>query len=197
MRTRTAKLYDWATEKAASDRAPFWLGLLFSLELFLLVPLDAVLMFFCLQKRSRIPLYVLIATAASVFTGVVGYLLGHFLWDVIGGWIVPHVIAPTTFERVASHLQTYESWAVIIGTLLPFPMKAISIVSGVFHLNLLDFIMCVAIGRLARFALVGGIIAAFGEKVKLFLDRHFHRIFLIIGAKTALAFALFWALANG
>ena len=49
----TTKLYHWAIQKASSTKAPLWLALLFALELVLFVPLDAILMFFCLQKRSN------------------------------------------------------------------------------------------------------------------------------------------------
>src|SRR5690348_13325392 len=77
------KLYSWAIQKAASPKAPLWIGLLFFLELFLFIPLDAILMFFCLQNRSRIFLYAGIATIASLCSGLIGYLFGHFLWDMI------------------------------------------------------------------------------------------------------------------
>src|SRR6187431_3120562 len=76
-------LYSWALQKATSPKAPLWIGLLFALELFLFIPLDAILMFFCLQNRSRIFLYASIATIASLVSGLIGYFLGHFLWDLI------------------------------------------------------------------------------------------------------------------
>src|SRR3990167_11175599 len=99
MKKHSAKLYNWAIDKASSEKAPLWLGLLFSMEIFLLIPLDAVMMFFCLQKRSNIFLYIMIATLASVFSGVIGYLFGHFLWDLVGNWVVPHLISISSFER--------------------------------------------------------------------------------------------------
>ena len=94
----TTKLYNWAIQKASSEKATYWLAFLFLLELFLFIPLDAVLMFFCLQKRTKILLYVAIATIASTISGLVGYLMGHFLWDLIGGWVVPHFISTGTFD---------------------------------------------------------------------------------------------------
>lgn len=196
MKKSTTKLYNWAIQKASSTRAPFWLALLFGLELALFIPLDAVLMFFCLQKRNNIFLYVMIATIASTISGLIGYLLGHFLWDLIGGWVVPHLIATATFDRLSSHFQLYENWAVFFGALLPFPLKALSLTAGVFHLGILPFITYLASARLLRFALVGGAMAIWGEKVKIFVDRHFHRIFMVIGAKIAVAILFFWVLAR-
>ncbi len=196
MKDSTTKLYNWAIQKASSTKAPFWLGLLFALELILLIPLDAVMMFFCLQRRSHIFLYILIATIASTISGAVGYMLGHFLWDLIGNWVIPHVLSAATFERLSGHLIQYENWAVFFGSLLPFPLKALSLTAGVFKLGIVPFVTCLAAARLLRFSLVGALMAMWGEKVKLFVDRHFHRIFMLIGAKVAAGAIFFWVLAR-
>jgi membrane protein YqaA with SNARE-associated domain len=196
MKKSATKIYNWATKKAASQKAPLWLGFLFLLELALFIPLDAVLMFFCLQKRNNIFLYVMIATIASTLSGLVGYLLGHFLWDLIGGWVVPHLISTTSFANLSGHVQQYENWAIFFGGLLPFPLKALSLISGVFQLGIVPFVTCLAAARLLRFSLIGGAMAMWGEKVKAFVDRHFHRIFMLIGAKTAAAMLFFWMLAR-
>jgi membrane protein YqaA with SNARE-associated domain len=196
MKTSTTKLYNWALLKANSTGAPWWIALLFGLELFLFIPLDAILIFFCLQNPKRTFLYVLIAAVASTLSAILGYMIGHFLWDLIGSYIVPHLISTSFFERVSSHLQLYENWAVFLGALLPLPMKAISLTSGVFHLAFLPFFCCVLAARLLRFGLVGGAMVLWGESVKTFVDRHFHRIILLVGAKLAAALILFWAIAR-
>ena len=69
MRKSTTKLYNWALQKANSSKAPYWIALLFSLELVLLIPLDAILIFFCLQNRKRIGLDVALAAFTSTISG--------------------------------------------------------------------------------------------------------------------------------
>lgn len=196
MKTQTAKLYGWASEKAASKKAPLWIGILFLLELVLFIPLDAVLMFFCLQAPKKTFLYVLIAAVASSIAGVGGYLVGHFLWDTLGPFVVPHLIAPSSFDRVAGHFHLYQHWALFLGTLFPLPLKVLSLAAGIFHFKLLQVIGCILAARLLRFGLVGGAMLLWGERVKQFLDRHFHRVALVIGAKIAAAFVLFWSIAQ-
>lgn len=196
MRKGTAKIYHWAMDKASCEKSSLWLALLFSLELILFIPLDAVLMFFCLQKRSSIFSYLLIATIFSTLSGVIGYLLGHFLWDLIGGWVVPHLIAESSFQKMSGHLQHYEHWAVFGGSLVPFPLKILSVTAGVFQIGLAPFIFCLVAGRLLRFTLIGASMALWGEKVKLFVDKHFHRLFLLVGAKMAGALLFFWVLSR-
>lgn len=194
MKAHTHKLYLWATQKAASSKSPLWLGLLFFLEIFLIVPIDAILMFFCSQNPRKIFLYVTLATIASTISGLIGYLFGHFLWDLIGSYIVPNVIATTTFDRMSGHFQLYEEWAVFFGTLIPFPLKALSLAAGVFNLGILPFLTYMFAARLLRFTLIGIAMAIWGPKLKSLLDRHYYRFMLIVGAKMALVMLFIWAL---
>ncbi len=194
MEGRTAKLYQWATQKANSKLAYLWVGVLFTLELLLFIPLDAVLMFFCLQNKQKTFYYVLIAAVGSTLSGIAGYLLGHFLWDLIGPYVVPQFISTVFFERLSLHFQQYGNWAIFFGSLLPFPLKALSLTAGVFHFGLFPFICCLFAARLLRFSLVGGAMVLWGERVRNFLDRHFHKIFLLLGAKIIAIFLFFWML---
>ncbi len=196
MKGQTTKLYNWAILKAESKRSTFWISVLFFLEITLFLPLDAVLMFFCLQNRRKIFSYIILAAAASTVSGLVGYLLGHFVWDLVGPYIVPHIVSSASFAKISLQFQRYESWMVFIGALLPFPIKVLTLSAGAFRLGILPFISYFLCARLLRFALIGGSMMIWGDQVKSFLDRHFHRILLIIGVKVAAAFAFLWFLAK-
>lgn len=194
MKAHTTKIYNWALQKAESEKAPFWMGLLFFLEIVLFLPLDAVLMFFCLQNRSKIILYVFLATVFSTISGLMGYLAGHFLWDLIGPYVVPHLISAASFAKAAAHLQQYEHGAIFLGALLPFPLKILSLSAGVFELGVVPFLAYFLMARFIRFLLIGGAMMIWGEKVKIFVDKHFHRVLVLLGAKIAMAFSFFWVL---
>lgn len=192
IKAATTRLYNWATEKASSTKAPLWIGFLFFLEFFLLLPLDAVMIFFCLQNPRKTFLYIGIAAVFSTLSGIIGYLLGYFLWDLIGPYVVPYLISSSFFERISNHLQAYSAWAVFLGSVLPFPLKAISLASGTFHLNLPGFITCLFAARLVRFTFLGSIVLIWGEKVKLFLDKHFHNLSIAFAIKIIAAILFFW-----
>ena len=195
MQQKRSRLYNWAIQKAHSPKAPLWVGILFFLELVLFVPLDAILMFFCLENRKKIFLYAAIAAIASALSGLIGYLVGHFLWDWIGSYIVPHFISHASFGRISNHVQIYEHWAIFVGALIPFPLKALSLTAGVFHLGVFPFFLCLSGARCLRFLLIGIAIFIWGEKIKNFVERHFHQIVLIFSAKIAMIFLLIWAIA--
>lgn len=196
MKAHTTKLYNWAITKAESRKSSLWIGLLFFLEIALFLPLDAVLMFFCLQNRRKTFLYILLATVASTISGLIGYLLGHFLWDIIGPYVVPHLISTAAFTKISMQFQNYESLAIFFGALVPFPLKVLTLSAGVFHLGILPFITYFMCARLIRFLLIGGSMLIWGNQVKNFLDRHFHRVIMLIGAKMAAAFLFLWAVAK-
>lgn len=196
MKAQTAKIYQWALQKAESERAPFWMSLLFLFEIALFLPLDAILVFFCLQNRRKILLYILLATIFSTISGLCGYLLGHFLWDLIGPYIVPHLISAASFAKASLHLQHYETRAIFFGALLPFPLKILSLTTGVFHLGLIPFLTYFVTGRLLRFLAIGGSMMLWGDKVKTFIDKHFHSVIVLLGAKAALVFTFLWLLAQ-
>lgn len=196
MKAQTTKLYNWAITKAESTKSPLWLSLLFFLEITLFLPLDAVLMFFCLQNRKKIFLYIALATIASTISGLMGYLLGHFLWDLIGSYVVPHIISTAAFTKISLHFQHYENWAIFFGALVPFPLKILTLSAGVFKLGIIPFISYFFVARFVRFSLIGISMMVWGPQVKSFLDRNFHKVMLLIGAKVAAAFIFLWALAK-
>lgn len=196
MKAQTTKLYNWAITKAESTRSPLWISLLFFLEIALFLPLDAILMFFCLQNRKKILLYVTLATITSTASGLLGYLLGHFLWDLVGSYVVPYVISTKSFANIALHFQHYESWAIFIGAFFPFPIKILTISAGVFKLGMLPFISYFFCARFIRFSLIGVAMMIWGDRVKLFLDRHFHKVLMLVGAKMAAAFGFLWLMAK-
>ena len=196
MTIKTGRLYNWALQRTESRLSPLWFGLLFFLELILFIPLDAILMFFCLQNQRRIFLYVMIASVASTISGLCGYFLGHFLWDLVGPYIVPHLISASVFKHFAAHYQNYEAWAVFAGAFLPIPLKILSLSAGIFHLGFVPFAGFVFLARFIRFSLVGGAMYFWGEKVKALVDRHFSGLLVILGAKIAIGFAFFYAIAQ-
>ena len=194
IRAGTTKFYNWAVEKTGSTQSTFWLLFLFGFEIFLFMPLDALFLFFSLQNRQKILSYVCLASVASVFSGLTGYLLGHFLWDLLGPYLVPHLISPTLFAHAVAHYQAHEGVAAFFGSLLPIPLKVLSVSAGICNLKLLPYLSYLLAARLLRFGLIGSLVSLWGDKVQAFLDRH-HRSFLFaIGAKLALSGAFLWAI---
>ena len=188
------KIYDWASRKALSRWAPLWLAFIFILEMFLFLPMDALLILFCMHNPKRRYTYALVATLSSIFIGLIGYALGYWLWDSIGGFVTQYLISPSFFERLVTHYNDYEYLAVFLGGFLPIPFKAITISAGFCHIPITGYVIALLFSRALRFFLLAEMMQHWGDKVRAFIDRYFGQLLLAFGAKTALTFAFFWVL---
>jgi membrane protein YqaA with SNARE-associated domain len=171
-----------------------WLGVIFFLELIFFLPMDAILLIFCLENPRRRYLYATVAAAASISSAVVAYFIGLAAWDLVGPFVLDHLISPSFFERIHGHYLDYQHWAVSLGSFLPVPFKAVTLTAGVCELALIPFILAVGLSRFARFFLIAKAVQRWGVQIKNFVDKHFHRFVYAVGAKIALALGFLWAL---
>lgn len=190
------KIYDWASQKAHSPLAPFWLALIFLLEMFLFLPMDALLMLFCMHNPQRRFTYALVATLSSVIIGLIGYAFGYLLWDTVGDFVITHLVSQDFFNRLVFHYNEHEHLAVFLGSLLPIPFKAITISAGFCKLSLSGYLLFLFFARALRFFAIAEMMNRWGTQVKSFVDRHFGRLVWALGAKVALTFSFFWVLGS-
>lgn len=188
------KVYDWACQKAYSPRAPLWLAFIFILEMFLLLPMDALLMLFCMHNPERRYTYAVVATLSSILIGLIGYGIGYLLWDSIGGFVTQYLISQSFFDHLVQHYNQYEFLAVFLGGFLPIPFKAVTISAGFCKLPLIGYVVALLVSRALRFFLIAEAMHRWGTPIRAFIDRHFGRLLVAFGAKIALTFAFFWVL---
>src|SRR5271168_2321737 len=105
MGTSAKRIYNWAAIKANARFAPFWLGCIFLLELIFFLPLDAILVLFCLENPSRRYFYAIIARITSTLSGIAGYALGIWAWDLVGPYVINHLISTSFFNHLCTQYQ--------------------------------------------------------------------------------------------
>lgn len=155
------------------------LGTLFFIEAIFFVPVDPLLILFCIERRKQSLYLALIATLASVAGGICAYFIGFGIWESIGQKLVAMVLTQNTFDKVLSTFTTYQSWAVLIAGFTPLPYKAVTLAAGFCRLPLFPFIFNSFIARGARFFLVAGVIYIWGESIKEYIDRYFNILVLL------------------
>lgn len=169
------RLYDWMGSKVGSRWADAWLAALFFIESSVfIIPVDPLLMLYCIKRQRKAWYYAAVATMASVVGGLFGYFIGAVMWQTVGTWIVHHLISPTVFQGVVARYQQYEAWAVFIAAFTPVPYKAVTISAGFCRLDVLQFVLFSFLGRGLRFFLLGGLIYRFGAQVQALVDRYFN-----------------------
>ncbi len=183
------KLYDWMGAKVHSPYATWWLAGLFFIEAFFFVPVDPLLILYCVENRSRSLWYAAIATVSSVLGGITGYAIGALAWHSIGSTLVSLVISQASFDHAVETYKLYQNYAVLIAGFTPLPYKAITLSAGFCNLPLLPFVVCSFLSRGARFFLVSSLIFVFGKQIKYFIDRFFNQLVVLF---TVLVVASLW-----
>ena len=182
------KTYDWLGEKIHSPYANTWLSGLFFIEAFFFIPVDPLLILYCVQNRKKSFTYATIATLSSVAGGVFGYFIGAALWNSVGVKLVSWAISEQTFAKAVLTYKTYQNWAVFIAGFTPLPYKAITLSAGFCGLPIIPFIICSLLSRGARFFLVAGILRIWGEQVRRFIDRFFNQLLILFVFLVAISF---------
>ncbi len=171
------KIYDWMGTKVDSPYAMWWLSVLFFIESsFLVIPVDPLLILFCVEKPKRSMFYAFVATVASVFGGLFGYFIGAFLWKSVGVALVTWIISEATFYNMVAKYKMYQHWAIFLAGFMPLPYKAVTISAGYCHLPILPFMFYSILARGGRFFLVAGLIQLLGVRVKVFIDKYFNQL---------------------
>jgi membrane protein YqaA with SNARE-associated domain len=185
------KLYDWMGRKVDSPYAIWWLSVLFFIESsFLIIPVDPLLILFCVEKPSRSLFYAFVATATSVLGGLFGYFIGAVLWKSVGITLVTWIISETTFYNMVAKYKLYQHWAIFLAGFMPLPYKAVTISAGFCHLPIVPFMFYSILARGGRFFLIASLIKLLGIRVKNFIDRYFNQLvvaFILIFALSCMA----------
>ena len=185
------KIYDWMGEKVHSQHAVTWLAFLFFIEAFFFIPVDPLLILFCIQNNKKSLYYATVATISSVAGGIMGYTIGKLMWNTVGINLIKWVISQATFDTAVLKYKLYQNWAVLIAGFTPLPYKAITLSAGFCCLPIVPFIIFSFIGRGVRFFLVAGAIRIWGNPIKNFIDRWFNQLVILF---TIILIASFWLL---
>lgn len=185
------KAYDWMGSKVHSKYSNVWLSALFFIEAVFFVPVDPILILFCVENNKKSLRYAFIATISSVAGGIFGYFIGSFMWQSIGAKLVTWFITPQTFESAVLKYKLYQNWAVLIAGFTPLPYKAITLSAGFCQLPILPFILFSFIARGTRFFLIALTIRIWGPQIKYFIDRYFNQLVIIF---TIVLISSFWLL---
>ncbi|HVR90279.1 MAG TPA: YqaA family protein [Novosphingobium sp.] len=167
------RLYDWTLAKAAHPKAEWWLALFAFVEAsFFPIPPHPLLGLMCLAEPKRGIRFAVIATLASVLGGLLGYAIGHFLYDTIGTQLLALLGLTESFPKAACYLREYGAEIIMIKGATPIPFKLLTITAGFIGMPLLIFVGASVISRSISFLLVGVLFRLFGAPIKAFIDKY-------------------------
>ncbi len=177
------RLYDWTMGLAAHKRADWALAAVAFIESSVFpIPPDVLLIPMVLADRTRAWRIALICTVASVAGGLLGYVIGHFLYEEIGKPVLEFYGYGPKFAEFRASYHEWGAWAVFIAGVTPFPYKVITILSGVTGLDVLVFTIASVLSRGLRFVIVAALLWRFGPPIRDFIERRLHLLFWLFCA---------------
>ena len=167
-----SQLYDRVLALASHRHASLYLGgVSFTEAIFIPIPPDLLLIPMALANKQKAWRLAVITTLTSVLGGLVGYLIGAYLFDSIGKALIDFYGLSEQFDSLAYWYDTYGIWVVLVSGFLPIPYKVFTIASGVFAMALTPFLVGSLIGRATRFFAVSAFCYWFGDAVYNIMKR--------------------------
>jgi membrane protein YqaA with SNARE-associated domain len=130
------------------------------------IPVDVMLAPMVLAAPQRAWRLAAITTLMSVIGGIIGYLIGRFIFDSYGDQILTFFDARETFEIIRESYHKHGLLIILLAGFTPIPYKVFTIASGVMSIAFLPFVLLSLVGRGARFFLVAGLIKLGGDQLE-------------------------------
>ncbi|WP_398475081.1 YqaA family protein [Tardiphaga sp.] len=166
------RMYDWCIDAAHKPYALWILGIVsFAESSFFPVPPDVMLIPMALARPNKAWLYAGICTITSVAGGVVGYLIGHLLYDSVGQWVIQFYGYGDKVEAFRAGYAEYGAWIILLKGLTPIPYKLVTITSGFANYNIWMFIGLSVIARGARFYVVAILMNRYGVWIRETIEK--------------------------
>ncbi len=174
------KLYDWVIHWAETKYGvPVMAFVSFIESSIFPIPPDPLLMALGLSRPKKAILYAIICSVASVAGGLVGYLIGWTIWEIVSEFFLTYLFSVDAFNYVGIKYNENAFLAILGAAFTPIPYKVFTITAGVFKINLATFILASSIGRSARFLIEGSLIYFFGEKIRVFIEKYLNLLSII------------------
>jgi len=189
----TTSFFEKLIEQSKSIYAKTLLYFISFIEaIFFPIPVDPLLAILVLNNKQKYIELTIFCTLASVIGGLVGWLLGYVIGEEIEELltIIPW-IKYDSFNTVKIAFDKHGILIIFIGAFTPLPFKVISVISGVFHINIVAFFVMSLTGRGLRFFLVSMIVKNFGDKGIYLLKKHTFVFSTLFGLMLILLYFIF------
>ena len=191
------RLYDWTLRWAGSRHAPAALGVVSVIESSVfLVPAEVLFVPMVLARPDAAWRYALIASVGSVIGGILGWLLGFYLFDLLAEPVLAFYGKLAAFETLKAETGDGAILVMLItsGALHLPPMKVVTILAGVIAFNLPLFILAAVVARGGKFFALAWALRRYGPVVADVIEKRFARV-VAIGLVAALVVYLIVKLA--
>jgi membrane protein YqaA with SNARE-associated domain len=123
-----------------------------------------------LARPDKAWFYATVCTVTSVAGGVLGYLIGAWLYDSVGLWLISLYGYGNKVEAFRAAYAEWGGWIILLKGLTPIPYKIVTIASGFAGYNLLLFVLLSIVARGMRFYAVAFVLNRYGDQARTILE---------------------------
>ena len=168
------QLKDWLANHTHSWRGTLLFTLLVATEGFFILPVSALLLFFCLENRPKALLYATIATCLTGISSLLGYGIGFLLLKTSNFLLLEYMVHPATFKMLATTFTKYQAFTSFAVAMSPLPYRTLTITVGFLGVPLFPFIPLSIIARGVRFFVIASVAHFWGHNLKYILHKYFY-----------------------
>jgi membrane protein YqaA with SNARE-associated domain len=165
------RIYDWCIASAGKPHASWIMGFVSFVESsFFPVPPDAMLIPMALARPDKAYFYATLCTVTSVAGGVLGWVIGYFLYESLGLWLMQLYGYGGKVEAFREAYVEWGTWIILLKGVTPIPYKIVTITSGFAGYNLALFIVFSFIARGMRFYLTAFLLNRYGARARAIIE---------------------------
>lgn len=125
------------------------------------------------NKRRALPITIA-ASLGSIVGGVIAYMIGAWLWDSVGLWIINTFSDYDLIETAIKPMfSKYGILIIVLTAVTPIPYKLLALWLGFIGYPIWIFIGVSAIFRTGRFATIAALLYFFQERANAIVKKYF------------------------
>ena len=163
--------YDWCIAAADKPHALWLMGIIsFAESSVFPVPPDTMLIPMSLARPDKAWTYATLCTLTSVAGGILGYVIGAYLYDTVGHWLIQLY---GYGNKVEAFREAYARWGtliILVKGVTPIPYKIVTITSGFAGYNIWLFIIFSFVARGMRFYLTAFLLNRYGTQARAIIE---------------------------
>lgn len=125
------------------------------------------------NKKRALPIAVA-ASLGSIVGGAIAYLIGAWLWDSVGIWLINTFSNPELIETAIKPMfSKYGILIIVLTAVTPIPYKLLAIWLGFIGYPIWIFLAVSAIFRTGRFGIIAALLYFFQERANAIVKKYF------------------------
>lgn len=125
------------------------------------------------DKKRALPI-TMAAALGSIVGGAIAYMIGAWLWDSVGIWLINTFSNPELIETTIKPMfSKYGILIIVLTAVTPIPYKLLAIWLGFIGYPMWIFLAVSAIFRTGRFAIIGTLLYLFQERANAIVKKYF------------------------